>query len=192
MPIIKIEKKEILRRCWTVLHRHGYHATSIGMLAEETGLGKSGLMHHFSSKENLMHEVIQFAVDELREYVFNVATEDLPAEQRIEKFLRRQNRLAKIEHRGCFFANTVLETGCDGTFNRAIQEAFEEWQEIMATIFSEYFSEEESAELAYRLLLEYEGAVAMYKLTGDEMHLEKLVARAVRTFGKEMRGGSKN
>lgn len=188
MPQIKIEKKEILRRCWTVFNRQGYHATSIGMLAEETGLGKSGLMHHFSSKENLMHEVIRFAIEELQDYVFNVAIEDLPAEQRLEKFLRRQNRLAKIDHRGCFFANIALETGREGTFNKAIQDVFEEWQGLVATIFSEEFSEEQSTELAYRLLLEYEGAVAMYKLTADESHLENLVARAVRTFGKEMRG----
>ncbi len=190
MPIIKIDKQEILRRCWSVFNRHGYSGTSVNMLAKESGLGKSGLMHHFSSKEMMMQEVIEFARGEIKNYVFSVAAEDLPPEQRLEKFLRRQNRLAKIDRRGCFFANTALETGREGIFNKAIEATFEEWQTLVAALFSEIFPENMAREKAYQLLLEYEGAVTFYKLTGDEQHLEKLVGRAVQIFGKEMRGKS--
>jgi AcrR family transcriptional regulator len=188
MPFMKIEKREILLRCWTVFNRHGYYGTSVSMLAEATGLGKSGLMHHFTSKEVMMQEVIGFARNELRNYVFAVADEQLPPEQKLEKLLRRQNRLAKIDRRGCFFANTALETGCDGVFNAAIEATFQEWQLIVAGILSAIFSPTEAADRAYRLLLEYEGAITFYKLTGDEQHLEKLVARAVSVFEETKQG----
>lgn len=185
---MKIDKREILLRCWTVFNKHGYYGTSVSMLAEATGLGKSGLMHHFSSKEVMMREVIEFARGELKNYVFQVADESLPPEQMLEKFLRRQNRLAKIDRRGCFFANTALETGREGVFNAVIEATFEEWQEIVSGIFQTMLPPAEAAEQAYRLLLEYEGAITFYKLTGDEQHLEKLVERAVQLLGKEMRG----
>ncbi len=184
MPVKKIEKQEVLRRCWEVFNRHGYHGTSISMLAEATGLGKSGLMHHHLSKETLMRSVVEYAREELRKYVFSVAGEDLPPEQRLEKLLRRQNRLAKYERRGCFFANTALETGCDGLFNELIQTTFDEWQKNVADILTAVMPPEKAAETAYRLLLEYEGSVTMYKLTGDEQHLEGFVARAVAQFEK--------
>ena len=51
----------VLRRCWEVFNRHGYHGTSVSMLAEATGLGKSGLMHHHLSKESLMRAVLEYA-----------------------------------------------------------------------------------------------------------------------------------
>lgn len=190
MPITKIDKKELLRRCWEVFNRHGYYGTSVKMLADSTGLGKSGLMHHHLSKESLMRAVVEYAQEELRTYVFAVAQEDLPPEQRLEKLLRRQNRLAKYERRGCFFANTALETGREGLFNEQVQATYDEWQATVAGILAEIMPPEEAAETAYRLLLEYEGSVTMYKLSGDEQHLERFVSRAVDLFGKKMRGGT--
>jgi len=190
MPVTKIEKSELLRRCWEVFNRHGYYGTSVKMLADSTGLGKSGLMHHHLSKESLMRAVVEYAQEELRTYVFAVAQEDLPPEQRLEKLLRRQNRLAKYERRGCFFANTALETGREGLFNEQIQATYDEWQATVASILTEIIPPEEAAETAYRLLLEYEGSVTMYKLSGDEQHLERFVSRAVDLFGKKMRGGT--
>ena len=92
MPVKKIEKRELLQRCWEVFHRHGYHGTSVSMLAEATGLGKSGLMHHHLSKESLMRAVVEYAQESMREIVFSVAKEDLPPEQRLEKLLRRLYR----------------------------------------------------------------------------------------------------
>lgn len=159
------------------------------MLAEATGLGKSGLMHHHLSKESLMRAVVGYAQEEFRSYVLAVATEDLPPEQRLEKLLRRQNRLAKYERRGCFFANTALETGRDGLFNDQIQTTYNEWEKSVGHILSAILPPDEAAEAAYRLLLEYEGAVTMYKLSGDEQHLERFVARAVRLFGKDVLKG---
>lgn len=191
MPTKKIDKKDLLNRCWEVFNRHGYYGTSVSMLAEATGLGKSGLMHHHLSKESLMRAVVEYAQEELRNYVLAVAQEDLPPEQRLEKLLRRQNRLAKYERRGCFFANTALETGREGLFNDLIQATYDEWQTAVAGILSEIMPREEAAEAAYRLLLEYEGSVTMYKLSGDEQHLERFVARAVGLFGKPMKGAVK-
>jgi TetR/AcrR family transcriptional repressor of nem operon len=186
MPIKKIDKQELLHRCWEVFNRHGYHGTSVSMLAEATGLGKSGLMHHHLSKESLMRAVMEYAQETLRSTVFSVAQEDLPPEQRLEKLLRRQNRLVKMERQGCFFANTALETGRDGLFNEPIQAIWEEWKSMVTSILSNIMPADAAASTAYRLLLEYEGAIIMYKVSNDVQHLEQFVARAVALFGKKM------
>ena len=179
MPTIKIQKEEILRRCWEVLHRAGYNGASISMLAEATGLGKAGLLHHFHSKEELMKAVLTYAMEQFHVYVLSVAKEDLPVEQRLEKLLRRQNRLAKAERNGCFFANTALEMGREGAFNVYLAAHFEAWQKTVAALLAEAMPEAEARDAAYRLLLEYEGAVTMYKISGDTEHLEGVVRRAV-------------
>ena len=186
MPVKKIDKQELLHRCWQVFNQHGYHGTSVSMLAEATGLGKSGLMHHHLSKESLMRAVVEYAQETLRASVFSVVQEDLPPEQKLEKMLRRQNRLVKMERQGCFFANTALETGRDGLFNAPIQAIWDEWQKTVAGILVDIMPAEEAASTAYRLLLEYEGAIIMYKVSNEPQHLEQFVSRAVALFGKTM------
>jgi TetR/AcrR family transcriptional regulator, transcriptional repressor for nem operon len=184
MPVTKIEKEDLLIKCWEVFHRHGYHATSISMLAEATGLGKSGLLHHFQSKENLMKSVLDFSRIAFRNYVLKVANEDLPISERLEKLLRRQGKLAKIDRRGCFFANTALETGRDEAFKKVIEDMFEEWEVAIASIFESEMGKEKARDFAYRLILEYEGAITFYKFSGDEKHIELFIERSVAPFKK--------
>jgi AcrR family transcriptional regulator len=186
MPLTKIDKTELLRACWKVFNKNGYNATSISMLAEATGLGKSGLLHHYASKEALMEAVLLFSKTIFESYVLSVVKEDLPLEQKMEKLLRRQNRLAKIDRRGCFFANTALESGRIEIFSRVITHAFSLWEEAVASILSPIMPLAEAQEKAHRLLLEYEGSVMFYKFSGDEKHLEDFVHRTVDEFKKEI------
>ncbi len=179
MPRTKVTKEAILEKCWYVLHRQGYYQTGLSTLAREVGLGKAGLLHHFGSKEGLMRAVMIFAAGRYASYVLAVAKEDLPLEQRLEKMLRRQNRLAKIEGRGCFFGNTVAETSQEGLFNEQIHYFFSAWEQTMTRVYAEVMKEQTARETAYLTLVEYQGAVVLYKLTRDETHLEQFVGRAI-------------
>ncbi|MFK7970701.1 MAG: TetR/AcrR family transcriptional regulator [Bacteroidia bacterium] len=184
MPVTKVSKQEILHRCWELFHRKGYHNSSIKDLAEVAGLGKAGLLHHFKSKEGIMTAVIDYAMEQFRVYVLSVVDEDLPFEQRLEKLLRRHSRLAKIDGRGCFFANTILETGQGGTFNQQMLPFLKEWELEVGRLLAEVFPEDEAKERAYRMIVEFEGAVVFYKLTSDESHLENYVVKTIAPFKK--------
>lgn len=182
MPVQKTTREEILLHCWQVIHLHGYRNSSISSLAQAAGLGKAGLLHHFSSKEGLMHAVMDFAIQEFEKYVLDVAKESLPLEQRLEKLLRRQNRLTKLDQRGCFFTNIIMEVGHEGTFNKVMIQFYEEWREIIAQLLAEAMPIEQAREQAYLLHIQYEGAVTLYKLSGDEKHLEFYVNRSVESL----------
>jgi TetR/AcrR family transcriptional repressor of nem operon len=186
MPVTKIEKSEILLRCWEVFNREGYNHTSIQSLAEATGLGKSGILHHFGSKEALMLAVIKYSIVAFKDYVLAPAHEQLPPDQQLEKLLRRQNRLAKKDRRGCFYANIGLETGREGQFSELIKHAFNLWQDAVGIILQSAYQATEARQIAYQMLLEYEGAVLLYKLTTDEAHLENFVQRTVSSFRNQL------
>ena len=185
MPKQKIDKEELLRLCWSVLHRQGYHHTSLRDLSQATGLGKAGLLHHFGSKEGLMRAVMDFAARWYGDNVLAVAEEDLPLEQRLEKLLRRHNRLAKIDGRGCFFGNTVLETSQEGIFNERIEVFFAEWQSALAHLLTGPLAAEQARDFAYLTLVEYQGATTLYKLHRDEAHLERFVHRTLARFNHQ-------
>jgi TetR/AcrR family transcriptional regulator, transcriptional repressor for nem operon len=192
MPVTKVNKSEILARCWEVFHRNGYNNASLQSLADASGLGKAGVLHHFGSKEGLMHAVLEFSIEAFKAYVLAPAHEDLPPDQQLEKLLRRQNRLSKRERQGCFYANVGLETGRSGVFNEKVQYAYDLWIETVAGILQPTYTPDAARAAAYRMLLEYEGAVLMYKLSGDESHLEGVVNRAVDAFRNEASLNKKN
>ena len=180
MPVQKIEKNDFLLRCWEVFHLNGYYNTSMQNLAEATGLQKAGLYHHYPTKEDLMRRVMQYALEEFRSYVLAVADEsDLPPEQRLEKLLRRHKKLATLHRRGCFFANIALETGREGQFNEVLKIAMTEWAATVSRILAERLPAEQAEKEGLRLVMEYEGAVLFYKLTGEEQYLEDYVQRTV-------------
>ena len=180
MPVTKIDKNDFLLRCWEMFHLNGYYNTSMQNLAAATGLQKAGLYHHYPTKEDLMRRVMEFALEQFRLYVLAVADETgLPPEQRLEKLLRRHKKLATLHRQGCFFANIALETGREGLFNEVLKTAMTEWAETVGRILSERMPAEQARQEAYRLVMEYEGAVLFYKITGEEQYLETFVHRTV-------------
>lgn len=182
MPKTKTSREEILRQTWRVLHRQGYASTSLQQLAEAAGLGKAGLLHHFGSKKGLMVAVIQYAKDWYTLKVTALLQQPLPLEERLRQFLEKHRQLCEIDGAGCFFANTVLETGARGEFSALVGDFHAEWISATAHLLEEKFSEEEARERAYRLFIDYEGSVILFKLYQESSHLDRFVERAIESL----------
>lgn len=52
-----------------VLHEKGYDNTSMSDLAAAVGLTKAGLYHHITSKERLLHTILDYGLDLTESYV---------------------------------------------------------------------------------------------------------------------------
>lgn len=176
MPKYKTSPQEILRSPWPLFHRNGYHDTSLQQIADAAGLGKAGILHHFGSKAGVMKAVIDYAIDWYRRKVLSVVNEDGSLEMRLELFLRRHFDLCQLNGGGgCFFANTILETGVEGHFTDQLLTFHQAWEAAMTTLLNERFPEEEARERTYRLFADYQGSVVLFKLYQDPIHLERLV-----------------
>lgn len=53
------KREEILTTALDVIARNGYRRTSVKELADAVGLSQAGLLHYFSSKEELFQEVLR-------------------------------------------------------------------------------------------------------------------------------------
>ncbi|HRN29884.1 MAG TPA: helix-turn-helix domain-containing protein, partial [Terrimesophilobacter sp.] len=53
-PRVSHDQESILLGAVEVFNRHGYDATSMGVLAENLGITKSAIYHHVPSKEFLL------------------------------------------------------------------------------------------------------------------------------------------
>jgi AcrR family transcriptional regulator len=89
----------------------GVHSLTIGRLADQTGISKSGLYAHFGSKEQLQLEVIEAAGAIQEREVVQPALEQPEGIRRLEAML--ENFFSYVERwvfpGGCFFSGLLAE-----------------------------------------------------------------------------------
>jgi AcrR family transcriptional regulator len=66
-------RERIVERAWRLASRDGLAGLSIGKLAGELGLSKSGLFAHFGSKEDLELQILKTAAERFTEQVMKPA-----------------------------------------------------------------------------------------------------------------------
>jgi AcrR family transcriptional regulator len=82
-------RERILDRAFRAAARDGLEGMSIGTLASELGMSKSGLFAHFGSKEDLQIEVLRAASQRFEDFVWRPALKAPRGEPRLRKLLER-------------------------------------------------------------------------------------------------------
>jgi len=78
----------VLRAAIELFNRKGYDATSIGDVADELGVTKSAVYHHVPSKDHLLAQALDEALDELEATVARAAAADGSAYVRLRGAVR--------------------------------------------------------------------------------------------------------
>ncbi|MEV4357247.1 TetR/AcrR family transcriptional regulator [Nonomuraea sp. NPDC049625] len=85
------DQAAVLRAAVELFNRKGYDATSMGDLAKELGLTKPAIYHHVTSKEQLLGQALDDALDELTAVVTEASRDQAgtSAYGRLREVLRR-------------------------------------------------------------------------------------------------------
>jgi AcrR family transcriptional regulator len=90
---VESSDKRIRAAALRLLARYGYEGVSLQMIADEVGLHKSSLFHHYRGKLELAQEVFEEALERVLEYLRPLADDDPPS---LECFLRMSD--AMVDH----------------------------------------------------------------------------------------------
>ena len=82
-------RQEILRTAARLFQQRGYHATSMNDVASALKLSKGGLYHHFQSKDEILFNLMDHAMDLTQERVINPVRDISDAEGRLRALIRR-------------------------------------------------------------------------------------------------------
>ncbi|WP_442860241.1 TetR/AcrR family transcriptional regulator [Arthrobacter sp. zg-Y919] len=82
------DQQTVLNVAVDVFNRHGYEATSMGILAENLGITKSAIYHHVPSKGDLLRLALDHALDGLEAVLDDPQAASGPADVRLEFVLR--------------------------------------------------------------------------------------------------------
>ena len=83
------DQQSVLLIAVDVFNRHGYDATSMGILAENLGISKSAIYHHVPSKGDLLKLALDHALGGLEAILEQPEATSGPADSRLEFVLRQ-------------------------------------------------------------------------------------------------------
>jgi AcrR family transcriptional regulator len=75
-----------------IMCQKGYEGTSMNDIAEAAGLTKAGIYHYIRGKEDLLFEIMTYAMDNLDQRVIAPAREIADAEERLRKIVEGHTR----------------------------------------------------------------------------------------------------
>jgi TetR/AcrR family transcriptional regulator, cholesterol catabolism regulator len=81
-------RREILRTAARLFQQQGYDATSMNDVAAALRLSKGGLYHHFASKDEILFDLMDHAMDITQERVINPVRDIADPEQRLRTLIR--------------------------------------------------------------------------------------------------------
>ena len=108
LPIWRKEARadHIYRVAAEIMCHKGYEATSMNDIADAVGLTKPGLYHYIRGKEDLLFQIMNYAMDVVDQNVMVPAREIAGAEERLRTILERH---AKTLLEGVSAVTTLLE-----------------------------------------------------------------------------------
>lgn len=153
-----------------LFNRHGYHATGVDRLMEETGIAKTTLYRHFASKEDLivaaLAKVDEQSRDEMRAFV-EMASND-PRERLLATFDQLDLWLLDCEFKGCPFVAAAAEYGSP-------TDPVHQQVRLHKRLYLAYFEElvraarlPDPKRLAAQIVMLHEGAIAFAQVLGAD------------------------
>jgi AcrR family transcriptional regulator len=126
-------RQAILNRAFEIAKTIGLAGLSIGRLAEEMALSKSGLFAHFGSKEALEVAVVEEAARQFVQFVMAPALRQPRGEPRVRSLFERWIQWGEGRG-GCFFVGAIAELDDrPGAPRDALVQTCKDWLDAIAT-----------------------------------------------------------
>ena len=173
-------KQDIINRGLEMASQLGLECITIGLLAKETSLSKSGLFAHFKSKENLQLEILRHAADDFTKKVILPALKVQAGITRIKALVKNWIDWGNKISGGCIFVTAGTEySDRPGKVRTLLIQQQEQWIESLRRIansaikvgdFKEGIDVDQFTFELYSLLL---GFHYYYKLLDDKKVIQK-------------------
>jgi AcrR family transcriptional regulator len=140
----EVTRQAILERATALASRCGLEGVSIGHLAEDLGLSKSGLFAHFGAKETLQVEILRFAADRFVQAVVRPALAQPRGEPRVRAIFERWLGWSRSHSvpGGCLFVAAASELDDrPGPARDELVRLQKEWMDGIAICFRSGISE---------------------------------------------------
>ena len=176
-------RRQIVETAVSVASTDGLDGLTIGRLAGDVGMSKSGLLNHFGNKEALQMAALHAAMKRFRAEVWHPAADEAPGLPRLRAVAEAW--VSYLERRvfpgGCFFAAATMELDDQpGPARDALAESMSRWLDTLATDAREAqrVGDLPSEPTADQLAFELQGLIFATNWALQLLHDERAPARA--------------
>lgn len=175
MPKQKTDPEKIIKVALDIFLEQGYHKTSMADIANETGLLKGSLYHHFKSKQDLMKAIIKSVHDWYKREIFSIQNdESLTSDEKVKALIHQSEEIFFNRSGGNFMTNIALETlNVVPEFTTMIRQFFKDWLNCIENVYTESMPKKTATKLARQTLSDIEGAVMMMEIFDDHDYLKR-------------------
>lgn len=126
-------RQRILDQAYAQATRLGLEGLTLGKLAEELGMSKSGVFAHFRSREDLQLAVLELASQRFVLQVLQPALKEPRGLPRLQAVVKNWFALAAVSCRACLFISGSSEyDDRPGALKEALQEYHNRWRQDLA------------------------------------------------------------
>ena len=177
-------KERILRTAFQLFHEQGFHATGVATIVREAGINPGSLYHFFESKDQLLLNVLEFAIGYLGPAVMEPVESQTPDPIARIFALLDQYRNGMVRHgcrMGCPIGNLALEVSdSNPDARRLIHRNFENWasrvEDWLAEAGDRLPLDVNRARLAHFILTVMEGGLMQARAANDLKPFDESVA----------------
>ena len=128
-------RRQIVDTAVAVASKDGLEGLTIGRLADDVGMSKSGLLNHFGNKESLQMAALDAAMELFTREVWHPVSDEAPGLLRLRA--TAESWVSYLERRvfpgGCFFASTTMEIDDHpGPVRDKLAQSMSRWLDILA------------------------------------------------------------
>ena len=167
------KREKIIQISSDLFHKYGYNSVGLSAILKEVGLPKGSFYYYFSSKEDLLIEVIRYFINETIG-IFNSFPKTIKG--LFEFFDAYFKRFESFGYtRGCPIGNLALELS---DVNDNARQCIISWVQFLETeieqiLIKERFDAGEAAKLASFIVAAFEGVILKVKIEKSKKSLEE-------------------
>lgn len=175
-------RQSILERAVDLASLEGLEGLTIGRLADDLGMSKSGLFAHFGSKEDLQRAAIETAAARFIDEIYSPALKEPRGLPRLRAICRSWLSYLRrgVFPGGCFFAAASFEfDGRPGAIRDTVRRLMDDWIGALEKAIRMAIEEGhldpavEPAQLAFELNSLFFGANFAYYLRSDARAIDR-------------------
>ncbi len=163
------KRQQILAEATRLFYRRGVRAVGVDTIAEETGVSKMTLYHHFRSKDELIVACLDAIDARYRRWLDDEvrASRTDPTERLLGIFDALKDWFADPEFRGCAFVNATVELADPAHPAREAVLAHKHRTRAWIADLATDAGLPDPDEVAHQIMLLMEGAIASAVVDGD-------------------------
>lgn len=178
-------RRKVARKAADIATTHGLDSITVGSLAIQTGVSKSGILTVFDNREAIQVAAVHEAARVYRETVIAPALASEPGKDRLRALIDAWAvyLTANTFPGGCFVAATTVEYGHrDGAVAEAVRALKRQWLDFLAAELTAAHSDDPGGD-AFRIDAFLNAGNNNRELFGDDAELERARDLALQVIG---------